>query len=85
MMVADLSAVFEEVSAATHEAYGDRFAQLKGDKVGAAEVYKEANAKTAKDFKARLEGLLSKDAWAALNQAEAEEVAAASVVKVKKP
>lgn len=84
-LVADLSAVYEEVSAATGEAFRDRFAQLKGDKASAAEVYKEASAKTAKDFKARLEGLLSKDAWAALNQAEAEEIAAASVVKVKKP
>ena len=84
-LVAGLSAVYEEVSAATGEAFRDRFAQLKGDKASAAEVYKEANEKTAKDFKARLEGLLSKEAWAALNAAEAEEVAAASVVKVKKP
>lgn len=83
--VADLSTVFEEVSAATSEAFRERFAQFKGDKAGAAEIYKQANEQTAKDFKARLEGLLSKDQWAALNQAEAEEVAAASVVKVKKP
>ncbi len=84
-LIASISTVFEEVSGATSEAFRDRFAQLKGDKASAAEVYKEANEKTAKDFKTRLEGLLSKDQWAALNQAEAEEVAAASVVKVKKP
>jgi hypothetical protein len=85
-LIASISALFEEVSAATGEAYHDRFAQLKGDKASAAEVYKEASEKNAKDFKGRLEGLLSKDQWAALTKAaEDEEAAAKNAVKVKKP
>ncbi|NBV21021.1 MAG: hypothetical protein EBS05_03370 [Proteobacteria bacterium] len=85
-LIASISALFEEVSVATGEAYRDRFAQLKGDKASAAEVYKEASEKNTKDFKGRLEGLLSKDQWAALTKAaEDEEAAAKNAVKVKKP
>ena len=85
-LIASMSALFEEVSVATGEAYRDRFAQLKGDKAGAAEAYKEASEKNAKDFKGRLEGLLTKDQWAALTKAaEDEEAAAKNAVKVKKP
>lgn len=84
-LIASINTVFEEVAAATHEAYGDRFAQLKGDKAGWLELQKEATEKTLKDFKARLEGLLSKDQWAALTKAaEAEEAVAKNSVKVKK-
>ncbi len=84
-LVASINAVFEEVSAATHEAFGDRFGQLKGDKAGWLELQKEATEKTQKDFKTRLEGMLNKDQWAALNKAaEAEEAMAKNSVKVKK-
>ncbi len=84
-LIASINTVFEEVAAATHEAYGDRFAQLKGDKAGWQELQKEATEKAQKDFKTRLEGMLSKDQWAALNKAaEAEAAVAKNSVKVKK-
>jgi hypothetical protein len=85
-LVASISTVFEEVGAATSEAYRDGFAQLKNDKASAVELYKEVSEKNAKDFKARLEGMLSKDQWAALTKAaEAEEAVAKNSVKIKKP
>jgi hypothetical protein len=84
-LIASISTVFEEVAAATGEAYRDQFAQLKGDKAGMEELQKAAREKTMKDFKVRLEGTLSKEQWAALNKAaEAEEAAARNSVKVKK-
>lgn len=85
-LVASINGVFEEVSNAIGEAYHNRFAQLKGDRAGMEELQKETREKHAKDFKGRLEGILSKDQWAALNTAaEAEEAAAKNSVKVKKP
>ncbi|MEQ2008053.1 MAG: hypothetical protein ABMA26_14750 [Limisphaerales bacterium] len=85
-LITTISTVFEEVASATGEAYRDRFAQLKGDKVGMEELQKESREKTMKDFKARLEGTLSKEQWAALNKAaEAEEAVAKNSVKIKKP
>lgn len=85
-LVGIINTVFDEVLTATHEAYQDKFAQLKGDKAGAEELRKEAQAKTFKDFRTRLEGTLSKDQWAALTKAaEAEETIAKNSVKVKKP
>ncbi len=84
-LIADINTVFEEVSAATGEAFRDRYAQLKNDKASAGEVSKEAREKNAKDFKTRLEGMLNKDQWTALDQAAAaEEAAAKNSVKVKK-
>lgn len=84
-LVATVNGIFDEVRTATHEAYHDRFGQLKGDKAGSEELRKEAEAKSAKDFKGRIEGLLSKEQWAALNKAaEAEEASAKNSVKVKK-
>lgn len=85
-LVATISTVFEEVASATGEAYRDQFAQLKGDKAGLEDLQKLAREKLLKDFKTRLEGTLSKEQWAALNQAAAaEEAAAKNSVKVKKP
>ncbi len=84
-LVAAINGVFDEVLTATHEAYQDRFGQLKGDKAGTEELRKEAQEKGLKDFKGRLEGLLSKEQWAALTKAaEAEEAVAKNSVKVKK-
>lgn len=84
-LIASINTLFEEVAAATHEAYSDRFAQSKGDKAAWADLQKEVTEKAQKDFKTRLEGLLSKDQWAALTKAaEAEEAVAKNSVKVKK-
>lgn len=85
-LVGVINTIFEEVLTATGEAYHDRFAQLKGDKAGLEDLRKESQEKTFKDFRARLEGTLSKDQWAALTKAaEAEEAVAKNSVKVKKP
>lgn len=85
-LVATINGVFEEVSLATHEAYSARFGQLKGDKAGMEELQKEAREKGLKDLKGRLEGMLSKEQWAALSKAaESEEASSKSSVKVKKP
>ena len=59
---------------------------VKTDKARAEELRQEVQQKTIKDFRARLEGTLSKEQWAALNKAaEAEEAVAKNSVKVKKP
>lgn len=85
-LVSGLNTIYEEVTSATHEAYRDRASQLKGDKAGMEELQKEVREKIAKDFKGRLEGMLSKEQWAALTKAAAaEEAVAKNSVKVKKP
>jgi len=85
-LVGIINTIFEEVLTATGEAYHDRFAQLKGDKAGLEDLRKESQEKTFKDFRARLEGTLSKEQWAALTKAaEAEAAVAKNSVKVKKP
>lgn len=85
-LVGTLNGVFEEVTGATHEAFRDRAAQLKGDKAGMEELQKEVREKVNKDFRNRIEGLLSKAQWLAFTQAvEAEEAAAKNSVKIKKP
>ena len=81
-LVSTLNGIFEEVTEATHDAYRERAAQLKGDKAGLAELQNEAREKITRDFRARIEGLLNKEQWAALNQAaEAEAEAAKNTVK----
>lgn len=85
-LISGINTVFEEVTTATEEALRDRAGQLKGDKAGMEELRKEAREKITKDFKSRIEGLMSKDQWAALTKAaDAEEAAAKNSVKVKKP
>jgi len=85
-LVGIINTIFEEVLTATGEAYHDRFAQLKGDKAGLEDLRKESQEKTFKDFRARLEGTLSKEQWAALTKAaQAEEAVAKNSVKIKKP
>lgn len=86
-LVGIINTLFEEVLAATHEAYRSQFEQVvKTDKAKAEELRREAQQKTVKDFRTRLEGTLSKDQWAALNKAAAaEEAIAKNSVKIKKP
>jgi len=86
-LVGIINTLFEEVLAATHAAYRGQFEQVvKTDKAKADELRQEAQQKTVKDFRTRLEGTLSKEQWAALNKAAAaEEAVAKNSVKIKKP
>lgn len=86
-LVGIINTLFEEVLTATHEAFRGQFDRVvKTDKAKADELRQEVQQKTVKDFRARLEGTLSKEQWAALNKAaEAEEAVAKNSVKIKKP
>jgi hypothetical protein len=86
-LIGIINTLFDEVTTATQEAYRTQFEQVvKTDKARAEELRQEVQQKTIKDFRARLEGTLSKEQWAALNKAaEAEEAVAKNSVKVKKP
>lgn len=86
-LVGTINALFDEVLTATQEAYRGQFEQVvKTDKARQEELRREVQQKIQKDFRARLEGTLSKEQWAALNKAaEAEEAVAKNSVKVKKP
>jgi hypothetical protein len=85
-LVDTINHLYDEVLAATQQAYRGQFEQLdKTDKTRQAELRQEIQQQTAKDFRARLEGTLSREQWAALTQAAGiEETAAKQPVKVKK-
>jgi hypothetical protein len=86
-LVERLNTVFGESLTAAQEAYRGQLEQLvKTDKARAEELRQEVREKSLKDFKARLEGMLSKEQWAALAKAAAaEEAVAKNSVKIKKP
>ena len=86
-LVAQLNTIFDESLTAAQEAYRGQLEQVvKTDKAKMEELRQELREKGLKDFKARLEGTLTKEQWAALTKAAAaEESVAKSSVKVKKP
>ena len=86
-LVERLNTIFGESLTAAQEAYRGQLEQLvKTDKARAEELRQEVREKSLKDFKARLEGLLSKEQWAALAKAAAaEEAVAKNSGKIKKP
>lgn len=86
-LVGIINTLFEEVLTATQEAYRSQLEQVvKTDQARTDELRQEAQQKTVKDFRARLEGTLSKEQWAAFTKAaEAEAAVAKNQVKVKKP
>lgn len=86
-LVGTINGLHEEALAAAHEEYRGQFEQLgKTDKEKQAELHREVQQQAVKNFRARLEGTLSKDQWAALTRAAAaEEAVAKNSVKVKKP
>lgn len=86
-LVERLNAVFEESITAAQEAYRGQLEQVvKTDKAKMEELRQEVREKGLTNFKGRLEGMLSKDQWAALTKAAAaEEAAEKNSVKVKKP
>lgn len=85
-LVERLNAIFDESLTAAQEAYRGQVEQVvKTDKAKMEELRQEVREKGLKDFKARLEGTLTKEQWAALTRAaEAEEAVAKNSVKVKK-
>lgn len=85
-LVERLNAIFDESLTAAQEAYRGQLEQVvKTDKAKMEELRQEVREKGLKDFKARLEGTLTKEQWAALTKAaEAEEAVAKNSVKVKK-
>lgn len=86
-LVERLNGIYDEALTAAQESYRGQLEQVvKTDKARMEELRKELREKGLADFKARLEGTLSKEQWAALTQAAAaEETAAKNSVKVKKP
>ncbi len=86
-LVERLNGIYDEALTAAQEAYRGQLEQVvKTDKARMEELRKELREKGLTDFKARLEGTLSKEQWAAISKAAAaEETAAKSSVKVKKP
>ena len=86
-LVAQLNTIFDESLTAAQEAYRGQLEQVvKTDKAKMEELRQELREKGLKDFKARLEGTLTKEQWAALTKAAAaEESVAKSSVKEKKP
>lgn len=86
-LVGQLNTVFEESSVAAQEAFRGQIEQLaKTDKTRLEELRQEVRETAVKNFKNRLEGMLTKDQWTALQKAAAaEEAMAKNSVKVKKP
>lgn len=85
-LVAQLNTVFDEALTAAQEAYRGQLEQVvKTDKAKMEELRQEVRETAVKNFKTRLEGTLTKEQWAALTKAAAEESVAKSSVKVKKP
>ncbi|MFM8471112.1 MAG: hypothetical protein ACKODH_14300 [Limisphaerales bacterium] len=85
-LVERLNGIFDEALTAAQEAYRGQLEQVvKTDKAKMEELRHELREKGLKDFKARLEGTLTKEQWAALTKAaEAEEAVAKNSAKVKK-
>lgn len=86
-LVGTLNGLYDESLTAAQEEYRGQFEQVvKTDKGRQEELRREVQQKVLKNFRARLEGTLSKERWAALTQAAAaEEAAAKNPEKPKKP
>jgi|GEM_PF-641253 hypothetical protein len=86
-LVEQLNTVFDESLTAAQEAYRGQIEQVtKTDKARLEELRREVRETAVKNFKTRVEGMLTKEQWAALQKAAAaEEAVAKNAVKVKKP
>lgn len=86
-LVGTISGLYDESLTAAQEEYRGQFEQVvKTDKARQEELRREVQQKVLKNFRARLEGNLTKEQWAELTQAAAaEEAVAKSQEKTKKP
>ena len=86
-LVGTINGLYDESLTAAHEEYRGQFEQVvKTDKARQEELRREVQQKVLKNFRARLEGNLTKEQWAELTQAAAaEEAVAKSQEKTKKP
>lgn len=86
-LVGTINGLYDESLTAAQEEYRGQFEQVvKTDKARQEELRREVQQKVLKNFRARLEGNLTKEQWAALTQAAAaEEAVAKSQEKTKKP
>jgi len=86
-LVGTINGLYDESLNAAQEEYRGQFEQVvKTDKARQEELRREVQQKVLKNFRARLEGNLTKEQWAALTQAAAaEEAVAKSQEKPKKP
>ena len=86
-LVGTINGLYDESLTAAQEEYRGQFEQVvKTDKARQEELRREVQQKVLKNFRARLEGNLTKEQWAALTQAAAaEEAVAKSQEKPKKP
>lgn len=86
-LVGTISGLYDESLTAAQEEYHGQFEQVvKTDKARQEELRREVQQKVLKNFRARLEGNLTKEQWAALTQAAAaEEAVAKRQEKPKKP
>ena len=86
-LVGTINGLYDESLTAAHEEYRGQFEQVvKTDKARQEELRREVQQKVLKNFRARLEGNLTKEQWAELTQAAAaEEAVAKSQEKPKKP
>lgn len=86
-LVGTINGLYDESLTAAQEEYRGQFEQVvKTDKARQEELRREVQQKVLKNFRARLEGTLSKEQWAALTQAAAAEEAVAKIQeKPKKP
>ncbi len=86
-LVGTINGLYDESLTAAQEEYRGQFEQVvKTDKARQEELRREVQQKVLKNFRARLEGNLTKEQWAELTQAAAaEEAVAKSQEKTKKP
>lgn len=86
-LVGTINGLYDESLTAAQEEYRGQFEQVvKTDKARQEELRREVQQKVLKNFRARLEGNLTKEQWAELTQAAAaEEAVAKSQEKPKKP
>ena len=86
-LVGTINGLYDESLTAAQEEYRGQFEQVvKTDKARQEELRREVQQKVLKNFRARLEGNLTKEQWAALTQAAAaEEAVAKRQEKPKKP
>lgn len=85
-LVGTINGLYDESLTAAQEESRGQFEQVvKIDKARQEELRREVQQKVLKNFRARLEGNLTKEQWAALTQAAAEEAVAKSQEKPKKP